>query len=150
MYGDEALLLVREARRAGANALSPYNDEIVRHVIREVDLLMEVSRRPDPKPTLPELVVSHASISRNRRCLLAYFKHRTDVIRNTIWQTGALPPDELRANMAPAEVEFTRRYNAYVQRVARERARASGTKGSWPWPLPRSLAGSGMWPWPRP
>jgi GINS complex subunit 1 len=115
MYGDDALLLVREARRTGPRSLAAYNEDSVRRVTREVARLLALAQPADGRrPTLAELIVSHACIARNRRCLVAYWRHRIDAVRTATWESGLVPPEQIRRNLSAAEVDFLRGYTQSV------------------------------------
>lgn len=116
-YGDLATQLVLEARRSTANdLLLKYNGELVRSIIREQRELDKLADSPDVSPAL---LIFQTAILRNKRCLLAYHKHRLDRLRDMYWAVGgALPhllsnPD-IRSKLSPHEVDFLREYSASV------------------------------------
>ncbi|KAI6026548.1 hypothetical protein BKA83DRAFT_284013 [Pisolithus microcarpus] len=87
-FGDLATQLILESRRSTlADTLLKYNDNLVRSVIRE--------QRDLEKP----------AIIRNKRCLLAYHKHRMDRLRDMYWAA---------AKLSPHEVDFLRQYSSSV------------------------------------
>lgn len=76
--------------------LPPYQAELVRAVTREVrDLDKDVSELLEPfqgsfDPTADQavattLLVNHLSMRRNKRCLLAYHRTRTDKLEELVW-----------------------------------------------------------------
>lgn len=76
--------------------LPPYQTELVREVAREVrDLDRDVASLLEPfqgsfDPTADQatactLLVNHLSMRRNKRCLLAYHKTRTDKLEELVW-----------------------------------------------------------------
>jgi len=116
-HGDDGLRLVREARRAG-EALSPYNDEAVRRVLQEMNELFDVAmtllrqfQGEDLQTVSPLIAYYNLVIRRDKRCLAAYLKHRTDCIRRLSWQVGAVPHEDVRQQMSARELEFMRGYN---------------------------------------
>ncbi|KAJ3367027.1 DNA replication protein psf1 [Allomyces javanicus] len=136
MYGDEALKLVREAKRAQAAAgstLSVYNETVVRNVIKELQILADEQSRvvaviqhavdedpynetddvmaAAPAAYRAQFLLHHAGIERNKRCLLAYHAARIDKVRGLTWELGGagLPPDVAR-RCSPAEARFAEKY----------------------------------------
>ncbi|KAF4512413.1 hypothetical protein G6O67_001555 [Ophiocordyceps sinensis] len=97
MYGDLGVKLVQHAKRTQNLAhLPPYQTEIVRAVTREVrDLDKDVTDLLEPfqgsfNPSADQavactLLVNHLSMRRNKRCLLAYHRTRTDKLEEMVW-----------------------------------------------------------------
>ena len=131
MLGEKALDLVKDAAR-NENNLNPFNEDLVRATIEETRRLWEqnrfVSERICPALVLtawfvrrsevaetgqvgPSTTLKHSAIERNKRCLLAYLNHRTDLITAMRWQFGAVLPEEVRLNMCEPELEFFSKYN---------------------------------------
>lgn len=91
------MLQVQHAKRTQNLAhLPPYQAEIVRAVTREVrDLDKDVTELLEPfqgsfdpaadQATACTLLVNHLSIRRNKRCLLAYHRTRTDKLEELVW-----------------------------------------------------------------
>ncbi|KAI1779914.1 GINS complex, Psf1 component [Hypoxylon cercidicola] len=98
MYGELGNKLVQHAKRTQNLAhLPPYQTELVRAVAREVRDLdkdtMEMlepfqgSFNPNDDPaTACTLLVNHLSTRRNKRCLLAYHRTRTDRLEELVWK----------------------------------------------------------------
>ncbi|XXG94580.1 hypothetical protein Hte_000837 [Hypoxylon texense] len=98
MYGELGNKLVQHAKRTQNLAhLPPYQTELVRGVTREVRDLdkdtMEMlepfqgSFNPNDDPaTACTLLVNHLSTRRNKRCLLAYHRTRTDRLEELVWK----------------------------------------------------------------
>ncbi|ORY61509.1 uncharacterized protein BCR38DRAFT_348009 [Pseudomassariella vexata] len=98
MYGDLGNKLVQYAKRTQSlGFLPPYQTETVRGVTREVrDLDKDIAQRLEPfggsfnpqadQATACTLLVNHLSIRRNKRCLLAYHKSRTDKLEELAWK----------------------------------------------------------------
>ncbi|CAK7230445.1 DNA replication protein psf1 [Sporothrix bragantina] len=98
MYGDLGNKLVQHAKRTQNLAhLPPYQTEIVRAVTREVrDLDKDVALLLEPfqgnfDPTVEQatacaLLVDHLAMRRNKRCLLAYHRTRTDKLEELVWK----------------------------------------------------------------
>jgi len=124
---DNATQLVAESRRSTAtDTLFKYNDPLIRTIIREqrglehlVTSVLPGDAEIDPSDIPPSVIIHQTAIARNKRCLLAYHHHRMNFLKNLYWSLGgALPPilsnGQIRANLAPHEVDFLREYNALV------------------------------------
>ncbi|KAJ5206013.1 GINS complex [Penicillium cf. griseofulvum] len=97
MYGELGNKLVQHAKRTQSLAhLPPYQTEIVRAVTREVrDLDRDVTRllepfeggfNPSADPAIAcALLVDHLCMRRNKRCLLAYHRVRTEKLEELCW-----------------------------------------------------------------
>ncbi|XWW92592.1 hypothetical protein V2A60_000517 [Cordyceps javanica] len=97
MYGDLGVKLAQHAKRTQNLAhLPPYLAEIVRAVTREVrdlekdvaDLLEPFQGSFDPaadQAVACTLLVNHLAMRRNKRCLLAYHRTRTDKLEELVW-----------------------------------------------------------------
>ncbi|KAI1143585.1 GINS complex, Psf1 component [Hypoxylon sp. FL0543] len=98
MYGDLGNKLVQHAKRTQNLAhLPPYQTELVRAVTREVrDLDKDVQDLLEPfqgsfnpnedHATACTLLINHLSMRRNKRCLLAYHRTRTDRLEELVWK----------------------------------------------------------------
>ncbi|KAI1107507.1 DNA replication complex GINS protein PSF1 [Jackrogersella minutella] len=98
MYGDLGNKLVQQAKRTqNLSHLPPYSTELVRAVTREVrDLDKDVADMLEPfqgsfnpdedSATACTLLVNHLSMRRNKRCLLAYHRTRTDRLEELVWK----------------------------------------------------------------
>ena len=127
------LLQVQHAKRTQSLAhLPPYQTELVRAVTREVrDLDKDVSELLEPfqgsfdpsadQAVATTLLVNHLSMRRNKRCLLAYHRTRTDKLEELVWN-GAdvvdLSGQQVRADgatttssLSPQEEEYVRQYS---------------------------------------
>ncbi|KAH6898733.1 DNA replication complex GINS protein PSF1 [Thelonectria olida] len=142
MYGDSGNKLVHHAKRTQNLAhLPPYQTEIVRAVAREVrDLQKDNDELLEPwqgsfQPTQDEavactLLVNHLSMRRNKRCLLAYHRTRTDKLEELVWNGsdvvdlsgqqvrdaagssggGAAGSGDTTSSLSPQEEEYVRQY----------------------------------------
>lgn len=96
------MIQVQHAKRTQNLAhLPPYQTEIVRAVTKEVrDLDKDVARILEPlhgtfdpsgdQATACTLLVNHLSMRRNKRCLLAYHRTRTDKLEELVWKGADL------------------------------------------------------------
>lgn len=128
---------VQHAKRTQNLAhLPPYQTEIVRSVTREVrDLDKDVAELLEPfqgsfDPSADQavactLLVNHLSMRRNKRCLLAYHRTRTDKLEELVWngsdvvdlsgqqiREGAASSggDGATSSLSPQEEEYVRQY----------------------------------------
>lgn len=122
--------------------LPPYQTEMVRAVTREVrELDKDVSNiiasisgsfNPSADPaTACTLLVDHLSMRRNKRCLLAYHKTRTDKLEEMVWngkdvadlqhQQEATGESNNSSSLSPEEEEYVRLYGDLL----------SAYKGQW-------------------
>src|ERR1700710_1766929 len=97
LFGVLTVCQVQHAKRTQKlEHLPPYQTEIVRAVTREVrDLDRDVSNilqsfngsfEPSADPaTACTLLVDHLCMRRNKRCLLAYHRTRTDKLEEMVW-----------------------------------------------------------------
>ena len=83
-------------RTQNINNLPPYLTDLVRTVAREVrDLDKDISNLLEPfqgsfdpsadQATACTLLVNHLAMRRNKRCLLAYHRTRTDKLEQLVW-----------------------------------------------------------------
>lgn len=98
MYGDLGYKLVQHAKRTQALPnLPPYQTEIVRAMTREVrDLDKDVtailapyagSLNPSSAPeAATSALVNHLCMRRNKRCLLAYHRVRSEKLEEMCWR----------------------------------------------------------------
>lgn len=142
MYGDLGNKLVQHAKRTqNLVHLPPYQTEMVRAVTREVrDLDKDVKLMLEPfqgsfdpnadQATACTLLVNHLSMRRNKRCLLAYHRTRTDKLEELVWSGadvldlsgqqvrntsgGAVPGtgdgDAGSSSLSPQEEDYVRQY----------------------------------------
>ncbi|KAL2012924.1 hypothetical protein VTN00DRAFT_449 [Thermoascus crustaceus] len=138
MYGELGNKLVQHAKRTQTLAhLPPYQTEMVRAVAREVrDLDKDVARllapfegtfNPSSEPaTACALLVDHLCMRRNKRCLLAYHRVRTEKLEEMCWNGVDVleqqQPNETeegpvssqsgnKSSLSPEEEEYFRQYS---------------------------------------
>ncbi|KAF6844726.1 DNA replication complex gins protein psf1 [Colletotrichum musicola] len=135
------VLQVQHAKRTqNLTHLPPYQAEMVRAVAREVrDLDKDVTELLEPfqgsfdpsadQATACTLLVNHLSMRRNKRCLLAYHRTRTDKLEELAWKgvdvldlagqqvrsvgssTGGVNGgDGPTSSLSPQEEEYVRQY----------------------------------------
>lgn len=115
--------------------LPPYQTDIVRAVTREVrDLDKDVTELLEPfqgsfDPSADQavactLLVNHLSMRRNKRCLLAYHRTRTDKLEELVWndtdvvdlsgqqvREGVTSVESSTSSLSPQEEEYVRQYS---------------------------------------
>ncbi|PVI07208.1 GINS complex, Psf1 component [Periconia macrospinosa] len=140
MYGESGLKLVQHAKRTlKLPHLPPYQTELVRATTREVrDLDKDVaailepfagSFNPSSEPaTACALLTNHLCMRRNKRCLLAYHRNRTDKLEEMCWsgidvlerqqqtakngkEGGNSGADGGSSSLSPEEEEYVRQYS---------------------------------------
>jgi GINS complex subunit 1 len=117
-FGDLATQLIMESRRSTlTDTLLKYNDNLVRSIIREQRDLEKMTETG--QNVTPAMLIYQTTIVRNKRCLLAYHKHRLDRLRDMYWAAGGALPhilsnQDLRSKLSPHEVDFLRQYSTSV------------------------------------
>ena len=53
----------------------------------------------------------HASLERNKRCLLAYVYNRMEKVRDMRWDFGSVLPDDIKSSLNENEIGWFSRYN---------------------------------------
>ncbi|KAI8917189.1 hypothetical protein PhCBS80983_g00044 [Powellomyces hirtus] len=139
VYGDDAHKLIRDAKRtAESPVLAPYRGDLVRNVLAEMQHLSSSLREimaardrviaTSSSPPTPEIAAEvqgltvaatmHSlSITRSKRCLLAYARHRVTRLVDTVWDLSggaATIPVDVRRNLSPQESDFVAGYTALV------------------------------------
>ena len=112
MLGETALELIRETVKS-QDMLEPYNEDKVRIVLDEARALYAHKEKEiwAENPSKAAVVLRHAALERNKRCLLAYLNIRAERIRNMRWQFGAVLPPDVKSHLTEAEQTFFAKYN---------------------------------------
>lgn len=135
MYGDLASKLIQDARRTqNLDNLPAYHDELINAIVREThdiskhvgelgQLYREMQQEISQQTMVPEedlqenrqmlaaVLVSRLSMTRNKRCLLAYQKLRNDKIERYAWSDLDYLDPANTYNLAPAEQEYLKDYS---------------------------------------
>ncbi|CCC67592.1 hypothetical protein NCAS_0A10340 [Naumovozyma castellii] len=135
MYGDLANKLILEAKRTqqlnhNSNQLPMYHEDLVRKVLREVtqlknttDFLKEQQQLPSDSAIQNDKVlkcqyfVTLLCMERNKRCLLAYQKLRSDVLKSLAWGSndGPLMSATVDTNgLSHMEQEYLKEYSGLI------------------------------------
>ena len=125
MFGEKALELVKELKRSGDGSLPPYNEDCVRQVLDEMKALFEQNQKDVSATVAGEggriagVQLRHASLERNKRCLLAYVYNRIEKIRDMRWDFGSVLPDDVKNNLNEHELSWFGRYNRSLAKYMR-------------------------------
>jgi len=117
MFGDKALELVKELKRSMDGTLPPYNEDLVRQVLEEMKILFEQNQKEVALTVEGEtglfsgVHLRHASLERNKRCLLSYIYNRMLRIKGLRWEFGTVLPDEIKYNLCEQEVGELNNYH---------------------------------------
>jgi hypothetical protein len=140
MYGDQALKLMRELKRY-PDTLPPFNDSGLQQVQRETAQVFAEGKRTlekvqklleesmdDQMPPIEQAKINAAVaiLGRNKRCLLAYARHRRLQIEKLAWDlstnrvtTGDRPPPaKLATLMSAEERQYYSRYSGLISEYA--------------------------------
>ncbi|CAI5760149.1 unnamed protein product [Candida verbasci] len=122
MYGDTANKLILDAKRtSNLSNISLYQADLIKEIVKEINDLNkdveflqeqeELNQDEDNKVNQCQLFVTHLSMRRNKRCLIAYEKLRSDKIAEFIWSNQ----DNLNQdNLSYHEQEFVKDYNQSI------------------------------------
>lgn len=117
MFGEKAFELIKELKRAPAGQIPSYNEELIRQVFEEMKTLFDenhkevAASRDGERGLYSGVQLRHASLERNKRCLLAYVYNRMMSLREMRWDVGSVLPQDVRANLAEKEVGWFNNYN---------------------------------------
>ncbi|XP_067030178.1 DNA replication complex GINS protein PSF1-like [Acropora muricata] len=117
MFGDKALELVKELKRSLDGTLPPYNEDLVRQVLEEMKVLFEQNQKEVALTVEGEtglfsgVHLRHASLERNKRCLLSYIYNRMLRIKKFRWEFGTVLPEEIKDNLCEQEIQWFSKYN---------------------------------------
>jgi GINS complex subunit 1 len=73
-----------------------------------------------PKEVGCTLTVYNASAYRNKRCLMAYHKHRMNKLVDLRWQSGSALPEHAQRKLSEDEQQYYRDYDALLCAYARD------------------------------
>ncbi|TGZ38516.1 hypothetical protein CRM22_011278 [Opisthorchis felineus] len=147
MLANTGLQLVKELKRSQFYKLPPYNDEKIRLCLEEMKTLYEANYRDvalvsgssegssqsaseNHAGRIQCVLVRHAVLERNKRCLLAYHHARLMYIKGLRWQYGTVLPKEVRQSLSEAEQAWFKAYCGtlanFMQADVAERGGAGG------------------------
>lgn len=129
--GESAFKLAKEAKRTADLFVSPYNDDLVQSICREIRLLhnkakdtvntMKTTNGTNNPSNMAQVMLYHLSVKRNKRVLFAYHKQRMNKLKEISWNVGLQSKyqREIKASLGPTEQKFLDEYadmvNSYKQ-----------------------------------
>jgi GINS complex subunit 1 len=132
--GDAAYKLAKEAKRTADLIVSPYNDDLVQSICREIRLLHnkaketvntmksdETGSAVNNPSNMSQVMLYHLSVKRNKRVLFAYHRQRVNKLKEILWNVGLQSKyrREILASLGPTEQKFLDEYgdlvNSYKQ-----------------------------------
>lgn len=60
---------------------------------------------------LSTIIIRHAAVKRNIRCLMVYHYARLKSIRTMRWEFGSILPSDIKTNLSTAETEWFSKYS---------------------------------------
>ncbi|KAI8078366.1 hypothetical protein BDF21DRAFT_43329 [Thamnidium elegans] len=129
--GESAYKLAKEAKRTSDLFVSPYNDELIQTICREIRLLHNKAKEivnymkshgssPDAS-NMSQVMLYHLAVKRNKRVLFAYHRQRINKLKEISWNVGLQSKfqREIKASLGPTEQKFLDEYadmvNIYKQ-----------------------------------
>ena len=76
--------------------------------------------KDEKRKEIAKVLIIVESMNRNRRCALAYLKHRMDKIEALRWEVGTVLPKELRSNLKSTELNYFKQYNNVLGNYMRD------------------------------
>lgn len=128
MYGRRAYQLLNELAISEKGQLAQFNNNDFDHVIKECkehytnlesllkknadeNLGTEITRKEDHFGA----TIHHLSITRNKRCLMAYVYNRGEIIQNLRWKIGRELPQEIQEKISLSEKEYFKSHSAAIE-----------------------------------
>ncbi|KAI9474308.1 MAG: subunit of the GINS complex [Benjaminiella poitrasii] len=127
--GDSAFKLAKEAKRTADLFISPYNDDLVQSICREIRFLhnkakeMVNSMKEDPTgqaledpSNMSQVMLYHLAVKRNKRVLFAYQRQRISKLKDILWNVGlhSRYRRQILASLGPAEQKFLDEYGEMI------------------------------------
>ncbi|XP_070578614.1 DNA replication complex GINS protein PSF1-like [Ptychodera flava] len=125
MFGEKALELIRELHRSNEGTLPPFNDDCLRQVLEEMRALYEQNQTDVSSTVAGEeglfsgVQLRHASLERDKRCILAYLHNRIQRIRCMRWEFGSVLPQDIKSNMSEQEGQWFAKYSKSLAKYMR-------------------------------
>ncbi|KAI0989572.1 hypothetical protein GJ496_009715 [Pomphorhynchus laevis] len=115
MLANTAYRMLQELHRSTQDEVIPdYDSEAIQEVIRECQEFYDLNQRDLSKITdlakSSERAIAvqfrHHTLLRNRRCLMAYFYKRIELIEQLRLEFGTILPVNVRSRLSSIEQEF--------------------------------------------
>ncbi|KAA0193031.1 DNA replication complex GINS protein PSF1 [Fasciolopsis buskii] len=144
MLAQSGLQLVKELKRSQSYRLPAYNEERIRVCLEEMKSLYEANYRDvalvsgsetssaseEQAGRIQCVLVRHAVLERDKRCLVAYHHARLMYIKSLRWQFGTVLPKDVRQSLSEAEQAWFKTYCSalanFMQSETAERGGAGG------------------------
>lgn len=128
MYGRRASNLLKEVASSEKGQLTNFNNDAFDQVIKECNehslqlqsLIRKIEEQNlDIQTTRNEdhfgAVVHHLSVTRNKRCLMAYMYNRAEIIQSLRWKIGPVLPQEIQEKLNYSEEEYFKNHSAALE-----------------------------------
>ncbi|KAL5984265.1 hypothetical protein ACLOJK_018369 [Asimina triloba] len=79
--------------------------------IQEAGLDIQTTRNADHYGA----VIHHLSLTRNKRCLMAYMYNRAEIIRSLRWKVGPVLPQEIQEKLNQSEEEYFKNHSTALE-----------------------------------
>ncbi|CAI2727462.1 unnamed protein product [Schistosoma spindalis] len=129
MLAQTSLQLIKELKRSQQSKLPPYGEDKIRLCLEEMRVLYDANHRDvalvsnsssgpssslyetdDHSNKIQSVLVRHAVLERNKRCLLAYHHARLMRIKELRWEYGIILPKDIRDGLSEAEQAWFKHY----------------------------------------
>ncbi|KAI7871767.1 DNA replication complex GINS protein PSF1 [Spinellus fusiger] len=129
IFCESSQKLAKEAKRTADLLVSPYNEDLVQVICREVrlsqgkaDAVMAImQQRSDPQaPPEPDhiaqLLLQYMAIKRNKRVLFSYHRQRMEKLKELSWNVGLQSEyqRDIKSSLGPNEHRFLEDYTEIV------------------------------------
>jgi len=117
MFGEKAFELIKEIKRAPSGQVPAYNEDLIRQVFDEMKTLFEENQREvaathgGEQGLFSGVQLRHASLERDKRCVLAYVYNRMMRLKELRWDIGSVLPVNVKLNLCENEVRWYTDYN---------------------------------------
>ncbi|OAY77213.1 DNA replication complex GINS protein PSF1 [Ananas comosus] len=124
MYGGRASQLLKELGSCEAGQLTPFDSlrskECNEHNLQLQSLIRKIEdQNLDVQTTRNEdhfgAVIHHLSLTRNKRCPMAYMYNRAEVIQSFRWKVGPVLPQEIQQKRNYSEEEYLKNHSAAIE-----------------------------------
>ncbi|KAM9726518.1 DNA replication complex GINS protein PSF1-like isoform 1-T2 [Menidia menidia] len=116
MFCEKAAELIRELQRMRDGQLPAFNEDGLRQVLQEMEVLYEQNQgdvseaKAGRSDLVPSIKLRHSCLLRNQRCLCAYLYDRLLRIRALRWEYGSVLPPNIRFHMCAEEAAWFGQY----------------------------------------
>ncbi|CAN1249997.1 DNA replication complex GINS protein PSF1 [Linum perenne] len=131
MYARKAYELVKELSQCEKGRLQQFNEDLFNQVIDQctqhyLELQALIRKMQEENVDVTETrnedhygaLVHHLSLTRNKRCLMAYVYNRAEVIQSLAWKVGFELfelPEEIQEKLSDSEKDYFGKHSAALQ-----------------------------------